>query len=152
MKMEDEGLNTPPDSTLNELFDTWTVLKAEKNDLEQKLDQVDEKLNPLEAQIIELMTALNYQKIQHNDVLHWLSVVARPLVKPDKRAQFIHEYLEPNHEDGIVQRDYINSNTLWGWYNQQPDEVKEILTQYLEAPEKIYLNSPKDYVRKRKKR
>lgn len=141
------------DAALHGLFEKYSVLKEEKNRLEAELDRVDEQIAPVKDQIVESMVAFNYQKISHNGTLFYLSVPARPSIIPEKRAEFI-AWLKEHGEDGIVQTDYINHNTLWSWYTNRADPEKEELSGLgvLRISEEILLNSPKDYQRKRKKR
>jgi hypothetical protein len=140
------------DSRLNELFAKYAKAKAEHDRLEMALDKINEEIEPVKEEIIQLMSELEYQSVSHSGVKYWLSVQGRPAIMGDKRDAFI-DWLREHNEDGIVQRDYINSNTLWGWYNQRSDEEKEDLaTKYLRVSETINLNSPNDYKRTRKRR
>ena len=140
-----------PESTLNQLFSQYAILRADKDRLDMELDAVDKALTPVKDQIIALMVELEYQSINHDGVKYYLSVPGRPSIIPDKRADFI-AWLKYYNEDGIIQPDYINSNTLWGWYNQREDEIKEELQGMLKVSEDILLKSPKDYKRTRKKK
>lgn len=141
------------ESRLHELLTQYDLKKAEKNELERQLDQIDEELDPLEGEIINIMVALEFQRISHNGTLYYLAVPGRPSIVPEKRGEFI-ELLRKWNEDGIIQTDYINSNTLYGWYNNLPQEKKEYLSTSgsLKISEDIQLRSPKDYKRKRAKR
>lgn len=139
------------DTTLNQLFSQYAELRLEKDRLDILLDQIDKDITPVKDQIIALMVELEYQSINHDGVKYHLSVPGRPSIIPDKRADFI-SWLRGNGEDGIIQPEYINSNTLWGWYNQREDEVKEELQGMLKVSEEILLKSPKDYKRSRKKK
>ena len=139
------------ESNLNQLFSQYATLRADKDRIDMQLDAIDKAITPVKDQIIALMVELEYQSINHDGVKYHLSVPARPSVIPEKRADFI-AWLKGNGEDGIIQPDYINSNTLWGWYNQREDEIKEELQGMLKVSEEILLKSPKDYRRTRKKK
>jgi len=140
-----------PESTLNQLFAQYAIIRADKDRLDMELDAVDKALTPIKDQIIALMVELEYQSINHDGVKYYLSVPGRPSIIPDKRQAFI-SWLKGNGEDGIIQPDYINSNTLWGWYNQREDEIKEELQGMLKVSEEILLKSPRDFKRSRKKK
>jgi len=148
-----EQTQTTQDSELNVLFASYVILQKGKDALEEQLDKVDEKLNPLKQKIIDLMVALDFQSIVHDGIKYHLSVPARPSIVPEKRSQFM-VLLAEWGETGIVQTDYVNSNTLYGWYGQLPEDKKELLTTsgYLKVSEDIILKSPKAYSRKRAKR
>jgi len=140
-----------PESQLNQLFSQYAVLRADKDRLDMELDAVDSALTPIKNQIIALMVELEYQSINHDGVKYHLSVPGRPSVIPEKRADFI-AWLKDCGESGIIQTDYINSNTLWSWYNQREDGIKEELQEMLKVSEDILLKSTKDYRRTRKKK
>jgi len=139
------------DSALSALFSQYALLRRKKDDLDMQLDKVDKDLAPIKEQIISLMTELEYQSINHDGVKYYLSIPARPSIIPEKRADFI-AWLKGNGEEGIIQTDYVNSNTLWSWYNQREDNIKEELSYMLKVSEEVQLKSPKDYKRSRKKK
>lgn len=136
---------------LHDLFGQYAKLKAIKDGLEAELDRIDESITPIKNQIITLMVELEYQSVNHDGVKYHLSVPGRPSIIAEKRPDFI-AWLKGNGEDGIIQTDYINSNTLYSWYNQREDKFKEELQGMLKVSEDILLKSPKDYKRTRKKK
>jgi len=148
-----EQTQTTQDSELNMLFGEYVSWQKQKDVLEEQLDKTDEELNLRKQQIVDLMVALDFQSIVHDGIKYHLSVPARPSIIPEKRSQFM-VLLAEWGETGIVQTDYVNSNTLYGWYGQLPDDKKELLTTsgYLKVSEDIILKSPKAYSRKRAKR
>jgi len=145
------GEGATPESSLHSLLTQYDEVNDKKNHHERELDLIDQVRKAISISIIQLMVELEFQSISHNGIKYYLSVPARPSIIPEKRPSFI-AWLKGNGEDGIIQPDYINSNTLWGWYNQREDEVKEELQGMLKVSEDILLKSPKDYHRTRKKK
>jgi len=142
-----------PGSRLHRFFEIYATIREAKNLKEQELDIIDADLTNLKEQIIPIMVELEYQSVNFSGIKYWLSVSGRPSIVPETRADFI-GWLKDNNEDGLIQTDYVNPNTLWGWKNNLPEALKEELVSlgYLKVNEDIQLKSPKDYKRKRKKR
>lgn len=147
----EEKREDAPDATLHASLEHYIAKKAQKDNLEKRLDEVDAELEPLKQQVIDSMTKLEYNKVGHNGVTYSIVVVSRPAIVPEKRGEFIKK-LKEKTEDGIVQTDYINANTLWGWFNRVSDEDREFYGDCLLVNETIQLKSPRDYKRKRDKR
>ncbi len=57
-----------PESTLNELFSAYALLREDKNRLDMELDAIDKALTPVKDQIIALMVELEYQSISHDGI------------------------------------------------------------------------------------
>jgi len=151
--MSDESTPISPESTLNQLFSQYAVLSTDKDQKEMELDAIDEAITALNAQIIPLMVELEYQSINHDGINYYLSVPERPSINPETRGDFI-GWLLANNEYGIVQTDYVNSNTLWSWRNNLGEDKKEALATlgYLKVSEDIKLRRSKGYKRTRKKK
>jgi len=136
---------------LNDLFSQYAILRDEKTRLDMELDRIDEEMKPIAEQIKALMVELEYQSINHDGIKYWLSVSGRPSIIPETRSEFM-ETLEEEGESGIRQTDYVNSNTMWGWWNNLSENLKEVFRPFIKISEEITLNSPRDYKRKRKKK
>ena len=140
-----------PESNLKSILNQYLEINEKRSRLERELDLIAQTRKAISETIVSLMVELEYQSVNYNGIKYWLSVPGRVSINPERRTDFI-AWLEGNGEDGIIQRDYINVNTLWGWYNQRENETKEELQGMLKVSEDILLNSPRDYVRKRKKK
>ena len=139
------------DPSLSDLLNQYAVMRAAKDEAERALDEIDEKLAPIKKAVIDAMIAAEFQRVSHNGRLYYLSVPGRPSIVPEKRPDFI-QWLRENGEDGIITPDYINANTLWGWWNRLDEDVKPVVEPMLKISEEIELKSPADNGRKRKKR
>ena len=149
----DTGPANSAEHNLNDLFAQYAILCTDKDRKEMELDAIDAAITPIEEQIKALMIELEYHSIDHDGEKYTLAVIERPSIIALTRGEFM-GWLEANGEYGIVQTDYVNSNTLWGWRNNLDEVKKEELSAlgYLKTNEQIQLRRSKGYKRSRKKK
>ena len=140
-----------PESTLNELFSQYAVVRETKSQKDRELDVIDEQLTALREQIIPLMTELEYQSVNYNGVKYWIAVKAHPSIIEETRGELL-VALKEEGEYGLVQVEYINPTSAGAWYRNLPENLQERFRQYFSIFESVTLNSPRDYKRKRKKK